>query len=80
MASTQLREALQGLDENAHHQANIFSRYLFNGWGVDALLDVNKTIDGISPEEISDRAKLIFGKKSKVVRAYNMPEGVELPE
>ncbi|PMN91101.1 M16 family metallopeptidase [Enterovibrio norvegicus] len=80
VASTQLREALQGLDENAHHQANIFSRYLFNGWGVDALLDVNKTIDGISPEEISDRAKLIFGKQSKVVRAYNMPEGVELPE
>ncbi len=80
VATAQFREAMQNLDQNAHDQANIFSRYLINGWGVEALLDVNGTIDDISYQEVLQRTKLIFSANSKFVRAYNMPKGESLPE
>ncbi|KXF82188.1 M16 family metallopeptidase [Enterovibrio coralii] len=78
--SKQVREAMQDNDVNADAQTNMYSRYLFNGWGVDALLDVDKTVESITYDDVNDRVKSIFGANSKLVKGYNMPQGEFAPE
>ncbi|MDD1781774.1 insulinase family protein [Enterovibrio sp. ZSDZ35] len=77
--SKQLKEAMQDNDINADVQTNMYGRYLFNGWGVDTLLNVNETVDSITFDEVNNRTKLIFGANSKLVKGYNMPAGQFAP-
>ncbi len=79
-AGKQLRDALINLDKNINSQANMFSRYLSNGWDINTLKDVAATIENISTEEVSLRAKNIFSKNANLIKAYNSPQGYSLGE
>ncbi|MBH9738369.1 M16 family metallopeptidase [Vibrio navarrensis] len=64
-AAQQLSLALQDLDKDPKQRCWFYTRYLISGYGVDVLLDVDKTAHSITLQEIRRLAKHAFGPQAK---------------
>ncbi len=65
VAVKQLVVAMQGMDDRPSQRAWAYGRYLVHDYGLDVLLNVEKSARSITLEEVQKRARSVFGPQSK---------------
>ncbi len=65
IAVKQLVVAMQGVEDNPSQRAWAYGRYLVHDYGLDELLNVEKTASSVTLKEVQARARSAFGSQSK---------------
>lgn len=73
-AGKQLAADFTPLDVNPVDQAWFVSRYLLHDYGVEALFDIEKTVNSISSEDMNKLAQRVFGENSRKVKNIMRPK------
>lgn len=64
-AAKQLSVDLRSLDSDVRFRTNFYTRYLINEYGIDALLNYEKTAQSVTLDEVKQRALVAFGQGNK---------------
>lgn len=65
IAVQQLVVAMQGMEDKPSQRAWAYGRYLVHDYGLDVLLNVEKSARSVTLEEVQSRARSVFGPQSK---------------
>ncbi|MGC9491668.1 M16 family metallopeptidase [Vibrio genomosp. F10] len=71
---SQLVNDLVPIDNDAPQRSWFYARYLIHGYGLDPLFDPQAQVDKISLSDVQQRAALIFGDDSIVVKGILRPK------
>jgi zinc protease len=72
-AAKQLVVDLSPMKNNSSQQAWLFTRYTIHGYGIDALLNIQKTADSISSQEMTALIQSTFGEGVRKSTYLAMP-------